>query len=250
MGWQNRAEGPIKEESVTLKADKFWDDYINKSQPVVMRGLIMGSDAVEQWTDIYLNRHYGQLEIQVTQRRQTFRSSLEETTTRMPLKKFLQNYRVEDWYLRGIIPDEMLAEASIPHLINCGPFVVDDSTPATSAGLSGEGAEELSSEKFRSRLAKEILATRSQSENERDYSMPKLAQLIEPYVWMSAGDTSSLLHSHPQQNLHCVLDGRKDFILIPTDQFYARTTSTDPVKRNQWRKQLDLYETFKNSDEW
>lgn len=239
---------------MTIRPDKFWDEYINKSVPVVLRGLVMGSDAVEKWTDIYMNRHFGQIEIQVTKRRAAFRTSVEETSTRMPLRKFLQNYRVEDWYLRGIMPEEMLADAAIPHLINCGPFVLDDSS-TTSLDENDDGGSDKSVpvERFRSRLSKEILASSSQSTNDnsdRDETMSKLAQLVEPYLWMSAGDTSSLLHSHPQDNLHCVLDGRKDFILIPVEQFYERTTSTDPEKRNEWRQKLDLYETYKNSDEW
>ncbi len=31
---------------------------------------------------------------------------------------------------------------------------------------------------------------------------------------MSSGGTSSLVHAHADHNLHCVLSGRKDFILI------------------------------------
>ena len=31
---------------------------------------------------------------------------------------------------------------------------------------------------------------------------------------MSSGGTSSLIHSHADHNLHCVLSGRKDFIVI------------------------------------
>lgn len=38
--------------------------------------------------------------------------------------------------------------------------------------------------------------------------------LMESEIWMSAGGTSSLLHSHADHNLHCLLAGRKDFILI------------------------------------
>lgn len=39
-------------------------------------------------------------------------------------------------------------------------------------------------------------------------------RLTEAELWMSSGGTSSLLHSHGDHNVHCVLDGRKDFILI------------------------------------
>ena len=38
--------------------------------------------------------------------------------------------------------------------------------------------------------------------------------LEETELWMSSGGTSSLLHSHADHNMHCVLAGRKDFILI------------------------------------
>ena len=65
MGWQNRAEGPIHEEVVILRAEKFWDEYVNKSQPVVIRGLVLGSEAIDKWSDIYLNRAYGHLDIKV-----------------------------------------------------------------------------------------------------------------------------------------------------------------------------------------
>lgn len=182
----------------------------------------------------------------------------------MTLKKFLQNYRVEDWYLRGIMPEEMQAEAPIAHLLNCGPYIYDDVADSSSSSDSNEkekerkgnknrnknsNEDEKSKEKFRTKLAKEILSP-TLVESEPKYAMPKIAQLIEPYIWMSAGETSSLLHSHPENNLHCVIDGRKDFILIPVNQFDDVTTSTDPKKKSAWRRELDLYQTFENSDEW
>ena len=33
-------------------------------------------------------------------------------------------------------------------------------------------------------------------------------------LWMSSGGTASLLHTHADHSLHCVLAGRKDFILV------------------------------------
>ena len=34
---------------------------------------------------------------------------------------------------------------------------------------------------------------------------------------MSSGGTSSLLHAHADHDLHCLLSGRKDFMLIEPD---------------------------------
>lgn len=247
LGWQNRAEAPVHEESVSLEPEKFWDTYINKSKPTVIRGLVLGSDAVERWTDIYLNRVYGHLDIKVAQRKQTFKS-IEEDQAQMSLKKFLQGYRVEDWYLRGIMPEEMQLEAPVPHLFNCGPYIHSSGSKQQqqheSTKKASGGDEKMSKAKLK------LLSSYEKGENKNKFELPKIAQLIEPYFWLSAGETSSLIHSHPEHNLHCVLDGRKDFILIPIDQFTSRTTSTNKDKQNEWRKMLDLVETYPHSSEW
>ena len=39
-------------------------------------------------------------------------------------------------------------------------------------------------------------------------------RLYEARLWMSSGGTASRLHSHEDHDLHCVLFGRKDFIII------------------------------------
>ncbi|KAK3576648.1 hypothetical protein CHS0354_023166 [Potamilus streckersoni] len=52
-------------------------------------------------------------------------------------------------------------------------------------------------------------------------------RLVEAELWMSSGGTNSLLHSHDDHNVHCVLFGRKDFILIESkhkDVFDFRET--------------------------
>lgn len=210
LGWQNRAEAPVAEEASNLGPEKFWDLYINKSKPVVFRGLVFGSDAVDRWTDIYLNRAYGYLDIKVSQRRQTIKT-IEDPTEQMSLKAFLQGYRVENWYLRGIMPDDMLVEVPVPHLLSCGPFV------QSSLFRQHEAKTEKDSDSKKNKI--KLLSGKVESQK---FELPKIAQLVEPYFWLSAGDTSSLIHSHPEHNLHCVLDGRKDFIVIPEDQFTKR----------------------------
>ena len=194
LGWQNRPESAVNEESVSLQPEQFWDLYVNLSKPTVIRGLILGSEPTDRWTDNYLNKNFGKSDIKVMRRVQK-QKSIEETNLQMTFKSFLQGYRVEDWYLRGIMPKEMFEEVPIPHIVNCGALTQE----------------------------------------------PKIAQLIEPYLWMSAGETSSLLHSHPEHNLHCVLDGRKDFILIPSEQFGSNS---------EWKKTLGMYETYPHSSEW
>ncbi|CAD5119390.1 DgyrCDS8004 [Dimorphilus gyrociliatus] len=53
-----------------------------------------------------------------------------------------------------------------------------------------------------------------------DLTLPKIMRcgftkyLLESGLWMSSGGTSSLIHSHADHNLHCLLAGRKDFTVI------------------------------------
>lgn len=55
-------------------------------------------------------------------------------------------------------------------------------------------------------------------------------RLLEPVIWISAGDTASLLQSRARDVLHCVLDGRKDFIILDTGKIYPN--DFDLVKQN------------------
>lgn len=186
-----------------------------KRKPIVLRGLVFGADAIDKWSDSYLNREYGHLDMKITERKQRY-DRTEEKKVQMKLKDFLKSYRSDDFYLKTIVPEEMMKEIPMPQLVNCGVY----------------------SQSITNNYDTKNKLLRN-DENKSKFVLPKLAQLVEPYLWISAGETSSLIHSHPEHNLHCVLDGRKDFILIATDQF------TD-----KWRQKLDFYETFTHSAEW
>jgi hypothetical protein len=236
LGWQNRAESPIHEE-LHIKPIDFWNLHITHSKPLVVRGLVFGSEPIDKWSDAYLNRMYGHLDIKVTQRKQRY-AGIEEKSTQMSFKKFLKGYRVEDWYMRVIMPQEMQKEVPMPSILNCGPFVHSNLT-ITEANRNSSDIEQLK------RLAVgECNSMNIGTNNVSQCELPRIAHLVEPYLWISAGETSSLLHSHPEHNLHCLLDGRKDFILIPIEQFNQMSSTVD------WRKSLDLHEIYEHSNEW
>lgn len=65
LGWQKRADEEVTEESVVIKPEEFWDQYITKKSPVVIRGLVSASPITDIWTDSYLKREYGNLDIKV-----------------------------------------------------------------------------------------------------------------------------------------------------------------------------------------
>jgi hypothetical protein len=210
LGWQSRPDGTIEEETIGLTPEMFYKKYLNSSKPIVLRGLVSGAPAIDKLSDTYLTKHYGKLDIHYTKRKER---STEEFTV-IPFRKFLKNYRVEDWYLRVIAPKEMHVDLPMPYVVNCGPYLRNDSN--------------------------------------------HMIQLTESHFWMSAGETSSLLHSRPQHNLHCILDGRKDVMMIPSAQF--ENVDINKINDNEdaiteeeskkWHQLMGLVESFKNSDEW
>ncbi|UJR21136.1 hypothetical protein I4U23_024235 [Adineta vaga] len=163
LGWQRRAEASIVEDSLNIGPARFYRLFVRGNRSVVIRGIVSPMDVL--WTDSYLSKHYGHLNVTVAKRKQR----LVDTLIMMPFKSFLQQYRQDDLYMNTIIPDEMKSETPLPSVINCGTF---------------------------------------------------RHRLLEPILWISAGDTASLLQAHTQHTLHCVLDGRKDFIIYDISEQY------------------------------
>lgn len=75
-------------------------------------------------------------------------------------------------------------------------------------------------------------------------------RLQEAEFWMSSGGTSSLLHSHDDHNLHCVLFGRKDFIIV--EGKYKDTFEYVDRYHNAGsgysKLDMDMINMFKNED--
>ena len=190
LGWQRRAEAPILEDSPSVTPDRFYHLFVQGNRSVVIRGIVPPLDVL--WTDSYLSKRYGHLNITVAKRKQR----LVDTLVQTPLKTFLEQYRQDDLYMNTIIPDQMKPETPLPSLINCGTF--------------------------------------------RD-------RLLEPILWISAGETASLLQAHAQNTMHCVLDGRRDFIVYdvsnqyPADLDLVRQSNGDLFSRID----VDMANTYK-----
>ncbi|CAF3231282.1 unnamed protein product [Rotaria socialis] len=190
LGWQRRAESPILEDSLKIEPARFYHLFIQGNRSVAFRGMVPALDVL--WTDSYLSKRYGHLNITIAKRKQR----LVDTLVLLPFKIFLEQYRHDDLYMNTIIPDEMKSETPLPSLINCGTF--------------------------RNRL-------------------------LEPVLWISAGDTASLLLAHSTNTLHCVLDGRKDFIIFdvsnqyPNDLDLVRQSNGDLYSRID----VDLVNAYK-----
>jgi len=190
LGWQRRAEASVLEDSLTIAPARFYHLFAQGNRSVVIRGIVPSLDVL--WTDSYLSKRYGHLNVTVAKRKQR----LVDTFEMISLKTFLEQYRHDDLYMNIIIPDEMKLETPLPSFINCGTF--------------------------------------------RD-------RLLEPILWISAGDTASLLLAHRQNTLHCVLDGRKDFIIYDVSNQYPH--ELDLIRQSNGdlfsRIDVDLVNTYK-----
>lgn len=192
VGWQRRTEGAILEDSMNIDPARFYQLFVQGNKSVVIRGIVAPMDVL--WTDAYLSRRYGHLNVTVAKRKQR----LVDTLMMMSLKSFLELYRQDDLYMNTIIPDDMKAETPLPSMINCGSL--------------------------------------------RD-------RLLEPIIWISAGDTASLLQARSQNTLHCVVDGRKDFIIFDVNNRYPH--QFDLVKQANGdllsRIDVDMVNAYKHS---
>ncbi|KAL4217847.1 hypothetical protein ACF0H5_022586 [Mactra antiquata] len=181
LGWQRKPEGKVREEKEKIGAQTFHLRYAKTIRPVVMRGVLKTEPVLEKWEqDSYLKDKFGQVNITITVKKEFYNQGPQHNKRRMLLRKFLLDYKYENWYLSSTVHDDLMPELPLPEILSCGSYK---------------------------------------------------QRLTEAEMWMSSGGTASLLHSHGDHNLHCVIDGRKDFILI------------DP----QYKENFKFQETYENS---
>ncbi|PAA52999.1 hypothetical protein BOX15_Mlig007632g1 [Macrostomum lignano] len=160
LGYQRHADGPVKVASRLPSPVEFYAEYVLRLKPLVLRDAIdKSSPMMDRWTDEYLKRHFGQHKVTVTHKKEIIKGQVEVMT----LERFLDRYKFQDLYMASLIPAEMEAGFTVPHVAQCGPVS---------------------------------------------------RHITEAEMWMSSGGTGSLLHYHSEHQLHCMADGRKDFILI------------------------------------
>ncbi|XP_070548083.1 bifunctional peptidase and (3S)-lysyl hydroxylase Jmjd7-like isoform X1 [Ptychodera flava] len=193
LGYQRKPEGKVKEYEEAPHPKKFWEDHVSKKRPLVLRQALTESPAALNWDDDYLRKNYGDVDVLIEKKRE----NRDTQPQRMQFSEFIDNYKVEDWYVVTVLPDEMRQDVEVPKCLLCGTF--------------------------------------------RKY-------LHECNLWMSSGGTASVLHYDADHNIHCLFDGRKDFIMI--EQRFQRYLSM--VDKNKWSGSgfstldMDMINMFEN----
>ena len=121
FGLQRDPEGPVKEYSEPLAAEEFWQNHVKPHIPLVYRQAIKKSPALKSWTDEYLTKYFGDLDVLVELKKENRSTS----SGRMRLKDFLKIYKHEEVYIVSMLPSEMMEDVQVRrkslHRIDASP---------------------------------------------------------------------------------------------------------------------------------
>ncbi|XP_043194725.1 bifunctional peptidase and (3S)-lysyl hydroxylase Jmjd7-like [Amphibalanus amphitrite] len=97
--------------------EEFFSRYVRPQRPVVFRGLAGVHPAYWLWTDDYLRREFGSVELDVEQKKKEDRSI---GLTRMNVSEFLSVYKEKDLYVVHSIQEEMRRDLALLPSAQCG----------------------------------------------------------------------------------------------------------------------------------
>lgn len=145
-------------------AVEFFEQYVVKSVPVILRGAGNDLPAISKWTDEYLGGVAGANETRVVAElgKKEDRNRTEESVY-PTFTEFITNYTKQDIYLIHDMLPSIKADVLVPQVLDC---------PA-------------------------ILPT-----------------LTRALMHMSNGGTKSVLHHEHYDDIHCIIDGSKSFLLV------------------------------------
>ena len=109
FGHQKQPDGHVKEYFQVLRPEKFWEDHVSKFKPLVFRQAVSESPAISKWTDDYLKKTYGDLDVLIELKRENRSSSARRTT----IAHFLDHYKDKDMYIVTILPNPMQEEVQV-----------------------------------------------------------------------------------------------------------------------------------------
>ncbi|XP_014661936.1 PREDICTED: jmjC domain-containing protein 7-like isoform X2 [Priapulus caudatus] len=98
---------------------EFYQRYVRPSKPVVLKGAARSLPAFQLWTDEYLRKANGALEVEVEEGKKEDRSL---NVYVMTLKQFLDNYLDEDLYLVESLKPQLHGDFGLLRCLLCGGF--------------------------------------------------------------------------------------------------------------------------------
>ena len=98
----------------------FYDSYVSKNKPLLLKGLLSTTDAFQNWQDDgYLKQKFGKVSVSIENGKKENRSEMAEEMT---LGDFIDVYKERDIYVVTDVPDEMKREWPFPSFLRCGGY--------------------------------------------------------------------------------------------------------------------------------
>ncbi|XP_013384785.1 jmjC domain-containing protein 5 [Lingula anatina] len=119
LGSHQPAEGTIEVTDTWPDPETFYKTYVEPGKPLLFKGKAKGIPAYNLWTDDYLRKQYGQLEVEAEVGKKEDRRGNLRT---MLLSSFLGNYQKADIYMVQNMLPEMMGDFHIPKPILCGGY--------------------------------------------------------------------------------------------------------------------------------
>jgi len=64
-GYHAEPEIGPSEEPADLTPEKFWNEYVRKAEPVIIRGAVKNDPAITLWNDEYILKNYGDMKVRM-----------------------------------------------------------------------------------------------------------------------------------------------------------------------------------------
>ncbi|EDV23857.1 uncharacterized protein TRIADDRAFT_27062 [Trichoplax adhaerens] len=104
-------------------AQKFWEKHVRHRLPAVFRGAAKNFEAFNLWTDDYLRKNYGDLEVKLEAKAEKKNVPIgTKGKGRDTIADFLDSYVKKDSYIVSQLPDPMSPEIGVLPCITCGSF--------------------------------------------------------------------------------------------------------------------------------
>ena len=124
LGLHRLSTGHIKILTGIPNPREFWQKFVTQRKPVLFRGAAKHFPSFRLWTDEYLRKNFGDLELKLEAKREKDHTpSGARGLGRDILSNFLDSYKTKDAYVVSQLPDPMTKDINILSCLSCGSLV-------------------------------------------------------------------------------------------------------------------------------
>eukprot|EP00794_Sanderia_malayensis_P019469 gene19469-21392_t len=114
---------PVEETEIIPDAKTFFNEYVLPSRPIVFRGAAKKFKAYSLWTEDYLVKNYGDLEVKIENKleKEGYTPQGAKGIGRDTISEFIKTYHKEGKYIISELPTPMYQDMMVLPCMSCGP---------------------------------------------------------------------------------------------------------------------------------